>query len=406
MSVPRLEELRRRPDGAQLLDRLLSSFQRFVIFPDRHAAVATVLWVAATYGQTVWTHAPRLVITSPEKRCGKSRLLDLLAATSCNAVVTMDISTAALFRRISESDPPTLLMDEADAIFSSRKVNRDHAEELRGLINAGFGRGRPTLRCVGPQQAVTAFDTFCMIALAGIGDFAPDTVKDRAISITLRRRAAGERVQPFRARRDAPAFAELAADLACWLTPLLDQVGAAEPDMPVEDREADTWEPLIALADAAGAEWPATARAACKAIVGASREAEAEATTNTRLLADIRQVFDATDEQWMSSQTLLAELKALTEAPWDGWGLTTARLATKLKPFGITSDRSRSEGGRQSRGYRRDQFLDAWARYLPTPAPDEVTAPGVTPSLAQVTPVTPTRGVTDTPVTPEEPSLA
>lgn len=365
VSIPRVDDLQARVDGAELLDRLLATFQRYVIFPDAHTAVAVALWVAATHAQTAWTHAPRLVISSPEKRCGKSRLLDLIAATSADVLATMNISAAALFRSIREEQPPTLLVDEADAIFSNRKGSNDYAEDLRGLINAGFGRGRPTVRCVGPAQTPTPFDTYCMVALAGIGDFAPDTVKDRAVCVTLRRRAPGEGVASFRTRRDGPALTELAADLEQWLTPLTSLLAVAEPPMPVDDREADTWEPLIAVADAAGGTWPAKSRSACRALTSAAREADAAATTGTRLLADCRDVFEAWDSSWIRSQDLVSELRELPEAPWESWGLTTSRVAHLLKPFGIRSERSRDSESRQARGYRRDQFRDSWQRYLP-----------------------------------------
>jgi hypothetical protein len=65
------------PDGAELLDELHAAFGRYVIFPSIEAHDATVLWCAATHGQPAWEHAPRLTPISPEKRCGKSRLMDV-----------------------------------------------------------------------------------------------------------------------------------------------------------------------------------------------------------------------------------------------------------------------------------------------------------------------------------------
>jgi len=48
-------------------------------------------------------------------------------------------------------------------------------------------------------------------------------------------------------------------------------------------------------------------------------------------------------------------------------GLTTRKLASELKPFGI-APRVFREGNRTPRGYALDQFEDAFAKYLP-PSP-------------------------------------
>jgi hypothetical protein len=84
--------------------------------------------------------------------------------------------------------------------------------------------------------------------------------EDRAAVIRMRRRGPGETVAPYRHRRDRPALRQLAADLSAWLRADLDTLEKAEPPMPVEDRAADTWEPLVAVADHAGHDWPDRAR--------------------------------------------------------------------------------------------------------------------------------------------------
>lgn len=144
-----------------------------------------------------------------------------------------------------------------DAIFGPKA--REH-EGLRALLNAGNRRGTRVPRCVGPSQALVDFAIFCAKALAGIGDL-PDTVADRSIPIRLKRKAPGEAVERFR-RRHAEADAEpLRARVASWAADHLDGLAIAEPVLPLElnDRAADAWEPLLAIADRAGADWPARA---------------------------------------------------------------------------------------------------------------------------------------------------
>ena len=111
-----------------------------------------MLWIAASHVQPAWAHAPRLVIRAPEKRCGKSRLLDVIEATCHEPLITVNASSAAVYRAIGTDDPPTLLVDEADTIFGSRKAAEAN-EDLRGLLNAGHQRGMPGLEMTWPWTA-------------------------------------------------------------------------------------------------------------------------------------------------------------------------------------------------------------------------------------------------------------
>ena len=136
-----------------------------------------------------------LVVTSPQKRCGKTRLLDVIDGTCHAPLATVDATVAAIFRSLGGKHPRTLIIDKADAIFGNKKLAEQN-EDLRKLLNAGHQRGRPALRCVGPMQTPTPFDTFAMAVLAGIGAM-PDTVTDRAVNIAMRRRAAGQNVAHY-----------------------------------------------------------------------------------------------------------------------------------------------------------------------------------------------------------------
>src|SRR5690348_16532617 len=132
-------------DGAGLLDELRTLLGLYVVLPSEPAADAVTLWIAASHAQPAWAHAPRLVIRAPEKRCGKSRLLDVIEATCHQPLITVNASPAAIYRSIGTDDPPTLLVDEADTIFGSRKAAEAN-EDLRGLLNAGHQRNRPAIR--------------------------------------------------------------------------------------------------------------------------------------------------------------------------------------------------------------------------------------------------------------------
>ncbi|GLZ05272.1 hypothetical protein Acsp03_27380 [Actinomadura sp. NBRC 104412] len=367
-------------DGAALLDKLRVALTRYVILPSSYAADAVTLWIAATHAQPAWPHAPRLVIRAPEKRCGKSRLLDMVEATCHEPFITVNSSPAAVYRSIT-ADPPTLLVDEADTIFGAKAEGN---EDLRGLLNAGHQRNRPAKRYDANRNTVESIPTFAMAALAGIGAM-PDTIEDRAVVIRMRRRAPGEAVAPFRHRRDRPPLRNLADELNRWLRGNLAALEVAEPPMPVEDRAADTWEPLVAVADLAGGRWPERARAAVLALT-AEADDNGQPSPRLRLLADCRAAFGA--DNALPTSVLLERLKADPEAPWADYGpngLTAMRLGALLREYDIRSANIRFPGGGQAKGYQRADFLDAWARYCPADDPaDDNAAPATVLTLPGV----------------------
>jgi hypothetical protein len=372
-------------DGAAILTQLHDALNRYVILPSTEGAVAVTLWIAATHALPAWAHAPRLVIRAPEKRCGKSRLLDIVEGTCHNPLITVNGSPAAVYRSIGADTPPTILLDEADTILGGK--NAEANEDLRGLLNAGHQRNRPAIRYDAATRTVERIPTFAMAALAGIGAM-PDTIEDRAVVIRMRRRAPGESVAPFRDRRDRPALTTIAAQLTTWLGKHLPDLERAEPVMPLEDRAADTWEPLIAVADLAGASWPDLARHAA-VVLTTERDAVARVSNRVRLLADIRSAFAVLgNKEAVTTADLLKALNTDPEAPWatiGPSGLTGKRLGDLLSEFDIKSDTIRFECG-QAKGYTRADFTDAWTRYCP-PA-GGVSVPSVPSSFSQVSPGT------------------
>ncbi|GGM43921.1 DUF3631 domain-containing protein [Dactylosporangium sucinum] len=381
-------------NGAAILDQLHATLTRYVVLPSPEAVDAVTLWIAATHAQPAWAHAPRLVIRAPEKRCGKSRLLDVVEGTSCNPLITVNASPAAVYRAIGTDEPPTLLVDEADTIFGGK--NAEANEDLRGLLNAGHQRNRPAIRWDNNTHRLEKIPTFAMAALAGIGAM-PDTIEDRAVVVRMRRRMAGETVAPYRHRRDGPALRRVAADLFQWLRGHLEHLERAEPQMPLEDRAADTWEPLIAVADLAGDAWPARARTAAT-VLTAEAEDSGHMSTRIRLLTDIRAAFATLGDPGAATTTeLLAALNDDPEGPWQGFGpagLTGKRLGDLLREFGIGSATIRFPVG-QAKGYHREAFTDAWQRYCPAQS-----VPSVPASFPQVSPGTDTDAGTDRTVPP------
>ncbi|MEU5545790.1 DUF3631 domain-containing protein [Streptomyces sioyaensis] len=195
-----------------------------------------------------------------------------------------------------------------------------------------------------------------------------------------RRRAPGESVRPYRSRRDTPALNALRQRLAAWLGPHLEEAADSEPVMPVEDRAADTWEPLIVVADLAGGPWPAWARTACQTMTAFEQgQEEDHGGLKIRILTDIRQVFASYgNPDALPTESLLAALRADTEGPWAEYGnggLSARGLQLLLADYQIRSANHRFGDIGQRKGFSRSQFTDAWMRYCLPPVHCPVTRP-------------------------------
>jgi Protein of unknown function (DUF3631) len=350
-------------DGSMLLDDVRAFLVRFVSYPSVEASVAHVLWIGHAHLMDAWDSTPRIAFLSPEPASGKTRALEITELLVPRPVEAVNVSPAYLFRRVADDDgAPTILFDEIDTLFGPKAREN---EEIRGLLNAGHRRGAVTGRCVVRGKIVTTEEipAYCAVALAGLG-WLPDTLQSRAVVIRMRPRAPGEPIEPYRRRVHSAAGMALRARLETWAVKALDVVTDAWPDMPagVSDRDADVWEALLAVADAAGGDWPSRARAAAVALVAEAKESAP--SLGVRLLADLRTIFDNRDA--MRTTDILNALHALEEAPWadlKGKPLNPRGLATRLRQYGITRKRVRF-GQEVTWGYDRGDFADPWLRYL------------------------------------------
>jgi len=136
----RQREQSREIDGAELLFEICDFLGRFVCYPNEHAQIAHTLWIAHTHMMDAWETTPRLALLSPEPQSGKTRALEVSELLVPNAVETVNMSSAYLFRRIgADIGVPTLLMDEVDALFNGKS---QVAEEIRGVTQCRLSTRR------------------------------------------------------------------------------------------------------------------------------------------------------------------------------------------------------------------------------------------------------------------------
>jgi hypothetical protein len=342
--------------GDVLVVSLYEGIQRFIVL-EPGACIAVCLWTIHSHCVDAFPYSPILHIKSPEKRCGKSVFLDLLAKFTHRPLLTSGVTGPALFRAV-EKWRPTVLIDE----FDSQGASEETLESIRNVLNSGFHKNGVVLRCVGENHDVKAFHTFAAKAVAGIGDL-PDTAASRAIRIVLKRRLPDEKIERMRL-----FFGEdLQRKLVRWALDNKNALAAAKPALPdaLADREQDIWEPLLAIADLCG--WGKEARDAALLLC---EHHDTESLT-VELLADIRAVFERYDgADRLPTSLLLSALCGMAERPWarvcEGKRLHAHRLSQMLGPFVISSSTFRWVDGVGCKGYWRDHFSDAFARYLPT----------------------------------------
>lgn len=273
--------------------------------------------------------------------------------------------------------------------------------EILAVVNDGYRRGSVALRSVpeGKKWVMRRFPIFGPTALAGLGRLA-DTTESRCVPIVLQRKPHGSAVEDFMLQLVEPDAGPLRERLEVVATPeLLERLRTARPDLdelrPVRDRVREVWWPLVAIADAAGGDWPKRARQGALALHGS--RAESETSDQILLLEHVRLVFEDPPVDRLSTADLLRRLVANEEGPWGGWwGVEVEReappraaateLARKLRPFGVRPRVIRLADGSTPRGYLREDFVPVWATYLPdaTHATDATPLASAVASVASV----------------------
>lgn len=343
---------------ADILHETQEVIQRHVVLTIEQAWTCA-LWSAWTWVFDHFPVAPILLITSPTKRCGKTRLFEVVSALVARPLL-ITASAACAFRLI-EQYHPTLCIDETDEV-----IRQDSDWTL--LLNASIYKSTSLVgRCVGDHQEPRGFSAWCPKLLAGIGKL-KDTTHDRCIIIHLLRKPPSAKV----ARWDAAAkeaVGTIARKLFRWKCDL-EELHPGEWPMPeapaeLDDRASDLWGPLLAVASLAGPEWTQNAKRAALVLAGEREESE----LTIRLLADLREVFRL--EDYLTASEVVERLARMEASPWAtlsrGRPITPHKLAKMLAPFGVNAIHKKC-----GNVYHRSDFLGLWERYFPENSPSNL----------------------------------
>jgi hypothetical protein len=359
----RTRPMPRDVDGNQLLAELRSFITGYMVLPSDEVADLLALWALHTWAFGAAFATPYLRIVSASPDSGKTLLLEILAAICRNGWHAVNPSTAVLYRKIDQQQP-TLLLDEMD------NYPIEDRRDALSVLNAGYKLGAVVDRCRDTGDLET-FKCFSPKAYAGLDEKSlVSTLLSRSVTIRLERKTAAEKRKRWIAPLCEPEAARLRDRCAGWAHDHVDSVRERQPELPASlvNRAAEVWWAILAIAEEIGGEWPRFARQAASAL-STGGDAIDEIPEQTRLLADIRRAFNR--EQSVFTKDLLEKLNGLEESPWGakrrGEGLDSRGLSRMLRPFKIRP-RTIGSGADSAKGYRFDQFVDAFARYLPDPS--------------------------------------
>lgn len=185
-----------RPNGAELIAHLESLVNRFVILPP-DAGLLVAVWIVGTYLYQAFEYFPYLVLRSPEKRCGKSRLLDVVSLLAFNAHPPTASPTEAQIFREPREDGGVQIFDELEGMTH----DRERWSAMTSVLNVGFHRGAVVARYkkVGGNQVKEQFETYVPRVIASISAL-ESTLEDRALILFLQRKPPSVRVDRFSPR--------------------------------------------------------------------------------------------------------------------------------------------------------------------------------------------------------------
>jgi hypothetical protein len=350
---------------SQFMDELETVISSFVQLK-KEEAIGIAFWILHCYfiklpnQWQLFECSPILNITSPEKRCGKSTLRELISELVPRPLSVMNISKSALFHKI-EAEYPTVLIDEADTFLRNDK-------EMTGIINSGYKQDGVVMRQGGKDFGDTLeYPTWCAKCIVGIGKNLMDTTKDRSITIRLKRKKNDENIlSKNRVLKDDPDFfVTLKKKMIRFVLDHEKQIIDCPVEMPVEmdDRTQDNWEGIYQIASFIGKD---TLHKVHSAALTLSSNKYDDDSDGIELLRDIKKILGTLGIEKIPSALLVERLNTDETRPWcymNHKGLNQLNLANILKEFEIYPIQLGGNSTNQ-RGYLSAALKDAFDRYL------------------------------------------
>jgi hypothetical protein len=348
-------------DVAAVLQAVDAKIGKHVVLQP-HQRTAVTLWVAMAWVHNdIATHSPILAATSAEADTGKTTLLGTVARLVPKPFLNVETTGPNIYRFV-DAHKPTLILDEADDLFARKS-------DVKHVINASWTRGTkiPRQAKIGDNWVTVQFDPFCPKVIGLLGRNLPRTLKTRSIEIRMVPKRPDETVEAFEHVDDFES-ATLRRQLARFAADNAAALKTMQPTFPagMNNRVRMNWKLLLAIAELAAGPWPQRAREAAERLSRSGRQP----SDGVKLLAAMRDMFKQRKKVIASE----AVVEQLCQDPTDIWAsynrggrVTQRQVAALLDPFDIHPDTVHPTGRSNFsiKGYRFEQFVDAWARYLP-----------------------------------------
>ena len=356
-----------------LIERIETYIQDYVTLADPAYSLPVALWVIGTFCFLDFDAYPYLVITSPTKRSGKTRLAEMISFCCSNPRNFAAMTAHTVFRSI-EDEHPTIIFDEAETL------NSEAAGTMRSVLNVGYRRGQTVPR--GTTTGIKEYATYCPKVFILIGDVY-DTLRDRSITITMQRAETRKRFTFEAAREEGKVLREVAAEAVRANGGNIKKAFRDHTGLPfLMDRDEEIWTSLFCLCDvfcknrlielqAAASDMAAEKTGESKRYINL-KAAEDKATEDEyakKALADLYSLFVVGGGRVVRSEHAIEQLKMIPTAPWRkfrGDGLTAMDLSTLLNRFGVHPVRIAIGSGRGQqkfyRGYKRSHVERAMSK--------------------------------------------
>jgi hypothetical protein len=355
--------------GPQLLADAEGFVRQYLLLPAM-AYLPVAVWIIATYAALLFDCFPYIAALSPQKRCGKTRLFEVIAELAYRCWLGTAPSPAALYRMLE--DAMTLLVDEVEMF--SNKNKSESTQVILAVLNAGHRRGATIPRCEPPRHIVRHFPVYGPKAFAAIGRL-PDTLSDRSIPVKMQRKNKAQKVARFRIARAKKESAPIRGAIRRFVRdhqPEIELNYGHLTDLDLDylgDREADLWTPLFAVCLTCDPSRAVELQRCAVALSEAKAADDADANLPLKLMADIRTVWPKDTEgrakEKCPTTDLIARLKGVDDSPWAGpeHPLTSKKLAWMLKPFEVEPQTVRN-GETTAKGYKWEDLEPVFERYL------------------------------------------
>jgi len=347
-----------------LLDEVAHLISGYTKLPIPALSVLIACWIANTYLYEQFRYCGYLALRSATPRCGKSRLLRIVAKVMLSApTITTTPTAPVLFR----SQRKAMVLDEVDRL---RNADKENFGQVIAVLNVGFEKGAVVERAERRGQAfeVKEYPVYRPVALAGIESLA-DTLADRCFQIQMERTS--DRMRRFSDRVLDELFIQLRHGFGQWANQNCWQVGAMYEDLPDEvtqlqdfdDRFQDIAEPLLVIAAIADAERPEGRQVLPRLLEGLKATAgRRQPSGRERELLALLDVLDplmnGAEEGFVASSLLLEKCQEREELSYIETGRALAGL---LKHFDLYP---KSQSGK-TRGYDVSrEWISTWrSRY-------------------------------------------